>query len=125
QTWVFVGANLGLSYSKNLPEKPRPEKEGGKASKVGNFHNVYINPEAYQAYVKTGKFPDQTVLVMEVYEAQEREPQEVVTKGFFPGKQLAVEVAVKNSKRPDGAKTDWAYYAFPGQKATAKAFPDA
>jgi hypothetical protein len=121
RTWVFVGSNLGLQYRRDGKESKQPARE-----KPQTFHNVYINPEAYQAYVQTGKFPDRTVLVMEVFEALEREPQDIVTRGFYPGKQLAVEVAVKNNNRPDGSKTDWAYYAFttPNQ-ATAKAFPDA
>jgi hypothetical protein len=126
RTWVFVGSNIGLQYTKETPAKPpkEKEKEQYKASSLGNFHNVYINPEAYEHYVKTGKFPDRTVLVMDVYEAKERDEKGVVTKGLFPGEQVAIEVAVKNNKRPDGSKTDWAYYAFPGQQASAKAFAD-
>jgi hypothetical protein len=122
QSWVFVGSNLGLQYGKEVVEKDR-EKERAN-SNPGTFHNVYINPEAYQAYVKTGKFPDGTILMMEVYEAVERGPQKVVTKGFYPGKFRSVEAAVKNSKRPDGSKTDWAYYDFGAKRTSAGAFPD-
>ena len=124
RTWVFVGANIGLQYRKEAPETTNREKERHKDSKIGDFHNVYINPEAYQHYARTGKFPDKTMLVMDVYAAKQREPQNIVTKGFYPAEQLQIEVAVKNSKRPDGAKTDWAYYAFPQNQATAKAFAD-
>jgi hypothetical protein len=31
---------------------------------------------------------------------------------------------VKNSARPDGSKTDWAYYDFGLDRQSAKAFPD-
>jgi hypothetical protein len=47
---------------------------------------------------------------------------------LFPGTHRRFEVAVKNGKRPDRSKTDWAYYDFgsPAKaKATASAFPDA
>ncbi len=118
QTWVFVGSNLGIQYGKEVIDKERAN------SNPGTFHNVYINPEAYQTYVKTGKFPDRTILVMEVYEAVERGPQKIVSKGFFPGKLLSVEAAIKNSKRPDGANTDWAYYDFGTKRTSAKAFAD-
>ena len=125
RTWVFVGANIGLQYRKEAPATTEREKERHKDAKIGDFHNVYINPEAYEHYARTGKFPDKTLLVMDVYEAKEREPQNIVSKGFFPGAEQQIEVAVKNSKRPDGSKTDWAYYVFPKNQATAKAFPDA
>src|SRR6266851_5167516 len=55
--WVFVGSSIGMGYQ----ETSRPEGERPQL-----FHNVYIQPEAYRAYVSTGKFPDKTMLVMEV-----------------------------------------------------------
>ncbi|MGE5191328.1 MAG: cytochrome P460 family protein, partial [Deltaproteobacteria bacterium] len=89
-----------------------------------NFHNVYINPEVYAQYVKTGKFPEKTVLVLDIFKAEEREPRKIVAEGLFPGAHAGVAVAVKNSARPDGSKTDWAYYDFGLESKTAKAFPD-
>lgn len=125
ERWVFVGSNIGLKYKRSQPGAAHREQDRQKAAKVGDFHNVYIRPESYEAYLKTGKFPEKTVLVMDVYEARERDDKGIVSGGLFPGKQLRIEVAVKNSKRPDGSSTDWAYYEFdPMTTATAKAFPD-
>lgn len=126
RTWVFVGSNLGLGYRKDAAETTRREQQRHRDSKAGDFHNIYINPEAYEHYLKTKKFPEKTVLVMDVYESKEKEPQNIVSRGYFPGKQLEVEVAVKNSNRPDGSKTDWAYYVFedPAKPNPAKAFDD-
>src|SRR5262245_60933855 len=125
RTWVFVGANLGLSYHKDAAKEPR-EADRPRAAAPGNLHNVYIRPESYEQYLKTGQFPDQTVLVMDVYEAKERDAKGIVSAGFFPGAQRRIEVAVKNAKRPDGSKTEWAYYDFDKPtKATAPAFRDA
>jgi len=124
--WVFVGADLGLRYHKDVPDAKKPEQDRPNNDKPGEFHNVYIRPESYEHYLKTGKFPDLTVLVMEVFEAKERDAKGIVSGGFFPADQRRVEVAVKNSKRPDGSKTDWAYYDFDKPtKATASAFRDA
>jgi hypothetical protein len=120
--WVFVGSNIGLEYRNDVSETSQPDKERRK--RIGNFHNVYIDAEAYEHYLRTGKFPDRTMLVMDVYEAQENEPNSIVAKGLFPSRQLRIEIAVKNSRRPDGSKTDWAYYDFPMNQPTAKAFPD-
>jgi Cytochrome P460 len=108
-TWVFVGSNLGLGYAKEVAantvrEMARPQ--------LGEYHNIYLKPEDYAAYVRTGTFPDRTVLVMDVYRAQERDAKGVVTAGSYDGQSLGVEVAVKNMNRPDGSKTDWAYYDF-------------
>jgi quercetin dioxygenase-like cupin family protein/ketosteroid isomerase-like protein len=126
RTWVFVGSNIGLQYSNDLAGMTPREKKRHQGANIGDFHNIYINPEAYDHYVKTGKFPEKTVLVMDRYEAKDREPKNIVKGGYYPGQQLGIEVAVKNSNRPDGMKTDWAYYDFsgPAMPATAKAFKD-
>ena len=96
RSWVFVGSNLGLQYRREVSETRQPEKERRKERE--DFHNVYINAEAYEHYTRTGKFPDRTMLVMDVYEAKEKEPNSIVSKGFYPGKQLRLEMAVKNSR---------------------------
>ena len=37
-----------------------------------------------------------------------------MAQGHFEAEQVGFEVAVKNGQRPDGSKTVWAYYVFPG-----------
>ena len=85
RTWVFVGANIGLRYHKELPDTKPREKDLPKNDTPGEFHNVYIRPESYEHYLKTGKFPDLTVLVMDVYESKDRDTKGIVSKGLFPG----------------------------------------
>lgn len=123
RTWVFVGSNLGLEYRDDATDKTPPKKDD-KPKKVGNFHNVYIDPASFGHYMKTGIFPEKTMLVLDVYKAEQGEPQSIVSEGLFPGKQTGVALAVKNSARPDGSKTDWAYYDFKPDQLAAKAFPD-
>ncbi len=132
QTWIFVGANMGLEYrdaaAKEATPKKQSEKDGKKPVekhvKAGNFHYVYINPEAYEQYRKSGTFPEQTMLVLDIYQPEQGEPNSIVSEGLFPGKRKEIAVAVKNSTRPDGSKTDWAYYDFPPDQAAAQAFPN-
>jgi hypothetical protein len=124
QTWVFVGSNLGLEYREGGAPDKAAENNHDDQLKKANFHNVYINPEAFEHFTKTGEFPDKTVLVLDIYKAEEGEPRKIVASGLFPGKQQDIAVAVKNSARPDGSKTDWAYYDFPLGQKMAKAFPD-
>lgn len=95
--WVFVGSSLGLSYSE------------GAAPKTKNFHHVYIHPSAWAAFQKSGKFPEGTVLMMEVYSAGQKES--INRAGAFPRDFLRVEAAVKDSARFNGG---WAYFDFGG-----------
>jgi hypothetical protein len=123
ETWVFVGSNLGLSYKENHPTMTAEEKT---RAEIQQFHNVYINPEAYAHFAAAGEFPDRTVLVMEVFDAANKDPGGVLATGVFNGERAGLEVAVKNLRRPDGSTTPWAYYILDpaDPHATAKARPD-
>jgi hypothetical protein len=119
RTWMFVGSNLGLVY------KGEPGPGAGKPA----FHNVYITPEGYAGFRQSKtSFPDPTILVIDIYSADKKEPHNILANGVYNGKQSGALVAVKNSARPpgpNGEKTIWAYYVFPdiskpGASATAQ-----
>ncbi len=106
--WIFAGASLGMSYSDKPRERP-------------TFHNVYLHPRAYQEYKRSGRFPERTILAMEVLTPGSQ--ASINRQGQFEDRSLGVEAAVKDSSRfPEG----WAYFNFigPGGRAlpTAKAF---
>jgi len=127
ETWVFVGSNLGLSYT---PEAAAAASAPPPRAGRQQFHNVSINKAAYDYFLANGRFPDRTVLVMQVFEAADKEPKGVLASGMFNGRRLGLEVAVKNASRPDGKTTPWAYYNFtdPSDRskvlASTAAFPD-
>ena len=100
RSWVFVGADLSPVY----------KGEGPATS--DSFHNVYINPESYKAFLETGQFPDPTMLVMEVFKAVEQPPGGIVEHGKFEKQRVAFEVAVKDSEHPHEG-VPWSYYSFP------------
>jgi len=79
-TWVFVGSNLGLGYDKEMTRNT--PREATRAD-FGEYHNIYLKPEDYAAYLSTGTFPEKTVLVMDVYQAQQRDANRVVTAGSY------------------------------------------
>jgi hypothetical protein len=110
ETWVFVGSSTGLSY------EPGMQSRG-----AGEFHDVYIRPESYREYARTGKFPEKTMLVLALYPPEEKVSP--AKAGYFEGDLEGMAVAVKDHAHfPEG----WAYFNFgkvPDLSATAKANP--
>lgn len=127
ETWVFVGSNLGLSYT---PDAAAAASAPPPRAPRQQFHNVSINKAAYDYFLANERFPDGTVLVMQVFEAADKEPKGVLASGVFNGRRVGLEVAVKNASRPDGKTMRWAYYNFtdPSDRSrvltSAAAFPD-
>jgi hypothetical protein len=110
--WMFVAANMNMGYTEGQTPPPAESR----------FHNIYIQREAYKEYAATGKFPDKTVLVMEVIAAGTN--ASINKKGVFEDKPVGMEVALKDEKRfPE----KWAYFNFTGSGGAllpqAKAFP--
>ncbi len=121
---------VGLRRRRSRPRIPiEPRRAGqGRDDRAhdttikGDFHNVYINPEAYRAYRETGKFPDPTILVMEVFQGETRDAKGVLERGWFEGKRVGVEVAVKDANRPGGG-VPWAYYNFASRRGIEAVHP--
>ena len=90
--WVFVGAPLtpnGLNDGKaGFPE----------------YHHVYIEQKNVDAYLKTGSFPEGTVIVKELTrvlnptfpDGSRKEPS---GRGYFNGEYNGIDLTVKDSKR--------------------------
>src|SRR4051794_35914250 len=53
--WVFLSSGLGMTYGPLATPPAHPA-----------FDNVFVKPEAYQAFLKTGTWPDKTMFVLEV-----------------------------------------------------------
>lgn len=95
--WMFVGSNLGMAYSDAA--KPRV-----------TYHNIYIQREAYKHYVATGKFPDKTMLVMELMKPGTN--ASINRQGSFQDTAIGIEVALKDESR---FAEKWAYFNFIGE----------
>jgi Cytochrome P460 len=104
--WVYLTTGFDMSYSP------------GQAPDHHMFDNVFVNPEAYNAFMKTGTWPDKTMLVLEVRGAEGR--GSINQKGNYQGSGvMGLEVHVKDEARWPGK---WAFYGFDGGK-TAKMTP--
>ena len=115
-TWIFLGAPLTPNALNN-----------GKAG-FPEYHNVYIQPQAYQAYRKTGQFPDGTILLKELQLTlpgtnPDGSRVEASGRGFFPGARNGIDISVKDSKRFKNTN-GWGFYNFghhaPPYEQTAK-----
>jgi Cytochrome P460 len=95
-TWTFVGSSIGLSYSKESdPYGP------------GMFHNVYTQPEAYREFLKTGKFPEKTIFIIDLRDSKQE--VSIAKHGYTEGENMGLDVSVKDHSRfPEG----WAYFNF-------------
>jgi hypothetical protein len=100
--WVFLSSGLGMTYgplAANSGEKPR-------------FDNVFASRAAYQSFLKTGKWPDRTVLVLEVRSSESK--GSINRAGNFQSDLAGIEAEVK-------VKGQWTFYSF-GRGTEGKAF---
>jgi hypothetical protein len=102
--WVFVGAPLTPNALNN-----------GHAN-FPEYHHVYIEEKNVDAYLKTGSFPEGTVIVKELTrvlnptfpDGSRTEPS---GRGYFNGEYNGIDFTVKDSKR--FAKTNnWGFFTF-------------
>ncbi|REK17916.1 MAG: cytochrome P460 [Planctomycetota bacterium] len=96
--WIYVGTPL-TPNDMNHPQAAFPE-----------FHSVYIHPDAYRAYRKTGAFPDRTAIVKEL--ASVGSKQASSGNGYFMGEFTGLEVAIKDQTRFADEPGNWAYFSF-------------
>ena len=113
--WIFVGSPL-TPNSLNGGNAPFPE-----------FHSVYIDPESWAHYKKTGEFREGTMFAKELTLVGDTAGTSGV--GFFNGDLQGFEIAHKDTKRYSKETDGWAYYSF-GHKPepyadTGAAFPTA
>ena len=96
--WVYVGTPL-TPNELNGGEAPFPE-----------FHAVYIDPESFAHYEKTGEFRDGTVMIKELVGIGAKEATS--GKGYFMGDFIGLEASIKDSKRFKDEPGNWAYFSF-------------
>lgn len=96
--WVYIGT----------PVTPN-DMNDGEAS-FPEFHEVYMDPESFAHYEKTGKFRDGTVLIKELSSVGSKEAPS--GKGYFQGEFTGLEATIKDSKRFKDEPGYWAYFSF-------------
>ena len=104
--WVYAG------------EVITPNDMNGGEAAFPEFHAVYMDPESFAHYEKTGKFRDGTVVIKELSSVGSKEATS--GKGYFQGEFTGLEAAIKDSKRFKDEPGYWAYFSF-GHKYPLKA----
>src|SRR6516165_8948830 len=96
--WVYLTTGFDMSYHM--------------------FDNVFVNREAYQAFLESGTWPDKTMLVLEGRRAESK--GSINKAGHFQsGDTMGFEVHVKDESRFPGK---WAFFGF-GDTAASKMIP--
>ncbi len=101
--WVFLSSGLGMNYSPLTGDHEM-------------FTNVFVPQWAYREFLKTGKWPDKTMFVVEERDAQSK--GSINKTGHFQTDFAGMGVEVKDESRfPE----KWAYFNFDADTKSAKA----
>lgn len=101
--WVFLSSGLGMTYGPlgtGNPNNPR-------------FDNVFVNRSAYREFLKSGKWPDKTMFVLEVRDAESK--GSINNGGNYQTGITGIESEVKD-------KGQWTFYSFGKTRTEGKPF---
>jgi len=107
RNWVYLSSGLGMNYSAGAVDHQM-------------FTNVFVPQWAYGEFLATGKWPDQSIFVVE--ERVSASKGSINKAGHFQTDLMGLGVEVKDEKRfPE----KWAYFGFDGEGKSAAANPKA
>lgn len=102
--WIYLSSGLGMTYG------PAAQADQGNPK----FDNVFVDPAAYRAFLRSGHWPDRTMMILEIRRAAGK--GSINNAGHYQSDVLAVEATVKNEAR---FPQKWAYFGFgKGDRAT-------
>lgn len=102
--WIFLSAGRGMTYG------PSADPNGPPL-----FDNVFVNPAAYHAFTQSGKWPEQSIFILEVRRA--RSEGSINKGGQFQGDVAGIEVLVKDTRRFQDTN-GWGFFEFEGGQTT-------
>jgi len=95
--WTFLTSGFGMTYSTGVSAHPM-------------FTNVFVSPAAYQGFKITGKWPDKSMFIVEIYSPATH--GSINKGGHYQDAFRGLDVEVKDSSR----EQEWSYYGFgPGE----------
>ncbi len=106
--WVFLGSSLGMGYSQENFDPDSP----------GMFQIVRMEPQAYSAFRKTGKFVEGTMFSLHFFGSQNE--VSINRAGFVMGNLHFMEIHYKDSER---FANGFNFYTFDNDQNAAEAIP--
>jgi len=103
--WVFLSSGLGMTYGPLAP---------ASATGTPRFDNVFVSRPAYQAFLKSGQWPDKTTFVLEIRNSESK--GSINKAGHFQSGLAGIEAEVKDHGQ-------WTFYSFDGGATEGKPFP--
>ena len=85
--WMYLTSGLGMTYGPTQAAAGRPPL----------FDNVFVNPQSYQAFMRTGQWPDGTMFILELRRSVAN--ASINNGGFTQTDVAMLEAAVKDSQR--------------------------
>jgi len=105
--WIYLTTGMDMDYNPDLMTMDH-----------SMFDNIFVNPEAYKAFVATGTWPDKTILVLEGRVAANK--GSINQKGHYQTNDImARSIHIKDESHFPGK---WAFVGF-GDENTGKVFP--
>jgi hypothetical protein len=93
--WVFLSSGLGMNYG--------PLAEANR-DRSPMFDNVFVNPDAYRSFLKTGTWPEKTMFVLEVRTSTSK--GSINNGGHYQSDVMGIEAEVKDTARLGG----WGFF---------------
>jgi len=95
--WIFLSAGRGMTYGPSANPNGPPM-----------FDNVFVNPAAYREFLKTGRWPDRAIFVLEIRSAVTE--GSINKGGQFQKDVLGIEAEVKDKRFT--ATNGWGFFEF-------------
>jgi len=111
--WVYLTSGLDMFYGERRDTGARPSV----------FDNVFVTRTAYQEFLRSGTWPNDTMFVLELRRAERG--VSIDSGGQTQGTVMALEAAVKNSERFGtlAGANGWAYFTFDGPNGLLDSAP--
>ena len=100
--WIYLSSGIGMTYGPTQPAAGEPRF----------FTNVFVNPASYREFMKSGRWPEQTVLVLEIRRSAQN--ASIDNGGQSQGDRVTIEVEVKDSARFKDSG-GWGFFDFSGR----------
>ena len=103
--WVYLTSGLGMTYG----------SAQAAAGQTPMFDNVFVSPDSYREFLRSGTWPDKTMFILEIREAPNN--VSINNGGRTQGGLVRMEASVKDRARfPNGG---WGYFSFDSPQGLA------